>query len=144
MLNPLLPDNYEHVKHPKHYNNHPSKIECIDVIEHLSFNLGTAFKYVMRRDGKNSAKQDLQKALVYLERKRTIEPVKEHFILVFNYITKIIEYETVEEAKKFYAAVLSYIVAATDNDHDKPTNLQLNMRYLFIKYAVVDLIKKYP
>ena len=32
------------VDHPKHYNMHPSGIECIDVIRPMSFNIGTAIK----------------------------------------------------------------------------------------------------
>ena len=35
-------EQYEAVNHPAHYNAHPAGIECIDVIEYLPFNLGTA------------------------------------------------------------------------------------------------------
>ncbi len=65
---------YEHVNHPKHYNDHPSGIECIDVIEHMPFNIGTAMKYLWRaglKPGQDSD-QDLKKALWYIERQRTI------------------------------------------------------------------------
>lgn len=34
------------VNHPPHYNQNPSGIECIDVIEHLPFNVGSAIKYL--------------------------------------------------------------------------------------------------
>ena len=30
------------VNHPKHYNGHPSGVECITVVEHLTFNVGNA------------------------------------------------------------------------------------------------------
>lgn len=36
------------VNHPKHYTSHPSKIECIQVTEHLNFCIGNAIKYLWR------------------------------------------------------------------------------------------------
>ena len=27
------------VNHPAHYNSHSSGVECIDIVEHLTFNL---------------------------------------------------------------------------------------------------------
>jgi len=58
----------EMVNHPAHYNAHPSGIECIDVVEHMSFNLGNAIKYVWRADEKGAALDDLRKAAWYIER----------------------------------------------------------------------------
>lgn len=58
----------EKVNHPKHYNLHPSGVECIDVVEHMTFNLGNAVKYIWRADHKDDAIQDLQKAAWYIER----------------------------------------------------------------------------
>lgn len=56
------------VNHPKHYNSHPSGIECIQVTEHMGFNLGNAVKYIWRADLKNDALEDLKKAVWYLQR----------------------------------------------------------------------------
>lgn len=56
------------VNHPPHYNGHPSGVECIDVVEHMGFNLGNAIKYVWRCDGKGDAIKDLKKARWYIER----------------------------------------------------------------------------
>lgn len=56
------------VNHPSHYNSHPAGIECIDVVEHLPFNIGNAIKYLWRADYKNATKQDLKKAIWYIER----------------------------------------------------------------------------
>lgn len=53
------------VNHPKHYTNHPSGIECIEVTRHMGFNLGNAMKYIWRADLKNGL-EDLQKAIWYL------------------------------------------------------------------------------
>jgi hypothetical protein len=57
------------VNHPKHYNDHPSGVECITVVEHMSFNLGNAIKYIWRAGLKNAdAETDLRKALWCIER----------------------------------------------------------------------------
>ncbi len=56
------------VNHPGHYNQHPSGIECIDVVEHMSFNVGNAVKYLWRADYKDSSDQDLAKAKWYIQR----------------------------------------------------------------------------
>tara|TARA_R100000234_G_scaffold22080_2_gene12427 strand:+ start:24898 stop:25446 length:549 start_codon:yes stop_codon:yes gene_type:complete len=58
----------EMVNHPKHYN--PGKIEVIDAIEdwRLDFNEGNVIKYIVRAKRKNNRKQDLQKALWYIQR----------------------------------------------------------------------------
>lgn len=58
----------EAINHPTHYNNHPSGIECIDVVEHMGFNLGNVVKYAWRCDEKHDAIEDLEKAAVYLDR----------------------------------------------------------------------------
>jgi len=56
------------VHHPRHYNKHPSGVECITVVEHMNFNLGNAVKYIWRADEKGGAIQDLEKALWYIQR----------------------------------------------------------------------------
>ena len=56
------------VNNPKHYTNHPSGIECIEITEHMGFCLGNAIKYIWRADLKNDAIEDLRKAKWYVER----------------------------------------------------------------------------
>lgn len=56
------------VNHPPHYNEHPTGIECIDVTEWMSFNLGNAVKYIWRADLKGNADQDIEKAIWFLKR----------------------------------------------------------------------------
>jgi len=60
----------ENVNHPKHYNAHPSGVECIVVVEHMTFNVGNAIKYLWRAGLKGSAPlvEDLKKARWYLDR----------------------------------------------------------------------------
>lgn len=67
------------VEHPSHYNSHPSGVECIDVVQHMNFNLGNAVKYIWRCDEKGNPIQDLEKAIFYLKqeikrRKATMPP----------------------------------------------------------------------
>lgn len=58
------------VNHPKHYTQHPSGVECIQVTEHMTFNIGNTIKYCWRAGLKDSAPsvQDLKKARWYLDR----------------------------------------------------------------------------
>ena len=55
--------NTDPVNHPKHYTNHPSGIECIDIAEHMNFCRGNAIKYIWRAGEKGDAVEDLKKAL---------------------------------------------------------------------------------
>jgi hypothetical protein len=59
----------EAVNHPKHYGGKDNPLEVINIINHykLNFELGNLIKYVLRADNKGNRKQDLQKALWYLE-----------------------------------------------------------------------------
>jgi len=54
----------------EHYKK--TSIEAIDVIEDwdLNFNLGNVLKYIARLKTKGQGKQDLEKALWYLEREK--------------------------------------------------------------------------
>lgn len=56
------------VNHPQHYTSHPSGVECIQVTEHMGFNLGNAVKYIWRADLKGDAIEDLKKSLWYVQR----------------------------------------------------------------------------
>lgn len=53
---------------PDHYTSHPSGIECIEITEHMGFNLGNAIKYIWRCDLKGEEIDDLRKARWYLDR----------------------------------------------------------------------------
>lgn len=67
MVNTLEQPTVDMVKHPPHYNRHPSGIQCIEITEHMGFCLGNAIKYIWRADLKNG-EEDLEKAIWYLER----------------------------------------------------------------------------
>lgn len=59
----------EAVNHPKHYGGEDNPMEVIKIINHydLNFELGNVLKYLIRADKKGNRKQDLQKALWYLQ-----------------------------------------------------------------------------
>ena len=67
-------DTDDMVNHPPHYQNHPSGIECIEITELLPANLANAFKYVFRAGNKTNTKEDLEKAIWYLDRFDTMSP----------------------------------------------------------------------
>lgn len=56
------------VNHPKHYTDHPTGVECIDIVEHMTFNRGAAIKYIWRAGKKHDAIEDLKKAKWFVER----------------------------------------------------------------------------
>jgi len=56
------------VDHPKHYTSHPSGVECIEITEHMNFNLGNAMKYIWRAGLKGKQLTDLRKAAFYINR----------------------------------------------------------------------------
>lgn len=68
---------YKNVNNPRHYNSHPSGIECIQITEHMGFCLGNAVKYIWRADLKGDAIEDLEKALWYIEREIKLRKDKE-------------------------------------------------------------------
>ena len=67
----------DNVNHPKHYlskdifvkcdHGFDKHIECIDITRNFNFNLGNAIKYIWRCDHKGNRKEDLQKAIWYLQ-----------------------------------------------------------------------------
>lgn len=63
--------NDDPVNHPAHYTRHPSGIECIDIAERLSFNIGNAVKYLFRRCHKGNFEEDTRKSLWYLRREES-------------------------------------------------------------------------
>ena len=56
------------INHPPHYTAHPSGVECIQITEHMGFNVGNAVKYLWRADLKGNQLADLEKAAWYIQR----------------------------------------------------------------------------
>lgn len=57
------------VEHPRRYTDGP--VECIMLAERYGFNIGNAIKYVYRHKSERHPRQDLDKALWYLNRARS-------------------------------------------------------------------------
>ncbi len=66
----------EAIDHPAHYNANPSGVEAIDVIEHMTFNIGNAVKYLWRAGFKKNRIEDLKKAQWYVNREIAKEQKK--------------------------------------------------------------------
>lgn len=58
---------FDSINRPKHYTDHPSGIECIQITEHMNFCLGNVVKYIWRASLKNGL-EDLKKAQWYINR----------------------------------------------------------------------------
>jgi hypothetical protein len=62
----------ERVNHPAHYGGEDNPYEVIKIIEAMGwghdFCLGNAVKYILRAGKKDDARQDLEKALWYIQR----------------------------------------------------------------------------
>jgi hypothetical protein len=67
-MKPMRDSNRDNVNHPPHYNAHPSGVECIQIVEHMSFCVGNAIKYLWRADEKGAPIEDLKKARWYIDR----------------------------------------------------------------------------
>lgn len=65
---------HNNVNHPKHYNSHPSGIECIEITRHYTFDIGNAIKYLWRAglkkeqglSDKEKEIEDCKKAIWYI------------------------------------------------------------------------------
>lgn len=66
----------DQINSPRHYNSHPSGVECIDVVEHMPFNVGNAVKYLWRAGLKGDAVEDLRKAAWYVARELKLRGAK--------------------------------------------------------------------
>ena len=59
---------HDAVNHPQHYRANKSGIETIEITEKMDFCVGNAVKYISRAGHKGDMKEDLQKAVWYLDR----------------------------------------------------------------------------
>ena len=64
------------VNSPPHYKAHASGVECIQITEHMGFNLGNAVKYIWRADEKGKTIEDLEKARWYIVREIALRLAK--------------------------------------------------------------------
>jgi hypothetical protein len=58
----------DNVNHPRHYaNGYTTEVECIMFTRNMGFDAGNAFKYVWRAGKKDAMRQELEKALWYID-----------------------------------------------------------------------------
>lgn len=114
----------EQVNHPKHYNSHPSGIECIDIVRHHNFNVGNVIKYLWRQGLKegNSDLQELKKASWYLNDEinrvfKTVETKKDKDNNLLTVPNVIKNYLTESKAK--YISDTLFNVGITEDNSDK-------------------------
>lgn len=71
----------DYINQPDHYTGHPSGVECIQITEHMNFNLGNVVKYLWRVGKKGPPLDDLKKARWYLDREiKRRSPMKLYLI----------------------------------------------------------------
>lgn len=58
---------FDEIQKAKHYNSHPSRVECKEIAKHLGFYLGNSTKYLWRMHEKHDdLLPDLKKAAFYV------------------------------------------------------------------------------
>jgi len=98
------------VHYPRHYTAHSSGVECVDIAEHLSFNLGNALKYVWRCEHKGRKEEDLKKALWYVRREKRLVSLTESpqiDPMIALYVQKTLDAEESESTLGKFLQVLS-------------------------------------
>jgi hypothetical protein len=61
------PQEIDFINCPPHYTSHPTRVECIEIVEHFPYNIGAAIKYLWRSAMKGQV-EDLQKAAWHIRR----------------------------------------------------------------------------
>lgn len=103
----------EGIDHPRHYNTHPSGVECIEIKRYLPSNLADAFKYVFRRDEKGDAIKNLNKAVWYLRDEITHLNTEARYRLPHKIMTllgRVVQHEPEPKAADFYEALMNCLV----------------------------------
>lgn len=115
-------DPNENVNHPRRYNAHLSKIECIELIEHLPTNFGNAVKYVWRCGLKTTETplRDLKSARWYVLRelqRRQIYELENEERLKTDVVWRALAHRVVYvESEGEGGALGDFLVALLDDD----------------------------
>lgn len=100
------------VNAPDHYRGHASGVECIDITEHMPFTIGSAFKYVYRRNDKWNTLEDLRKSAWYLRRHIAsgLDDVWTggwNAVHASSQLLKVITHEPAGDVRIFYSSILA-------------------------------------
>lgn len=108
-------EEFDNVYHPSHYVSHPSGVETINITREFEFALGNAWKYLMRFRYKGKPKEDLEKAVWYMNdymnhrdlyAEFTIKLGNEKTENLINNARKVIAAEKIPEVKHAMRAIL--------------------------------------
>lgn len=122
---------------PDYYKSEDGKLEAFDVIDafSLNFNLGNAFKYIVRAGKKYNKVNDLRKAVTYLNRE--IEKAeKEAPFEAF----KNLPVDDREEEKKFY---LRHRYLRAKDGSEQYLYISFGSGMPFLQKHIVTKLKKY-
>ena len=108
-------EEFDNVNHPSHYVSHPSGVETINITREFEFALGNAWKYLMRFRYKGKPKEDLEKAVWYMNDYMSHRDLYAEFTVkhdlckteeLINNARKVIAAEKVPEVKHAMRAIL--------------------------------------
>lgn len=108
-------EEFDNVNHPSHYVSHPSGVETINITREFEFALGNAWKYLMRFRYKGKPKEDLEKAVWYMNDYMCHRDLYANFTVklgnektenLINNARKVIAAEKVPEVKHAMRAIL--------------------------------------
>lgn len=108
-------EEFDNVNHPSHYVSHPSGVETINITREFEFALGNAWKYLMRFRYKGKPKEDLEKAVWYMNdymnhrdlyAKFSVKLGNETTENLINNARKVIAAEKIPEVKHAMRAIL--------------------------------------
>lgn len=108
-------EEFDNVNHPSHYVSHPSGIETINITREFEFALGNAWKYLMRFRYKGKPKEDLEKAVWYMNDYMNHRDLYAKFTVkhdlckteeLINNARKVIAAEKIPEVKHAMRAIL--------------------------------------
>lgn len=108
-------EEFDNVNHPSHYVSHPSGVETINITREFEFALGNAWKYLMRFRYKGKPKEDLEKAVWYMNdymnhrdlyAEFTVKLGNEKTENLINNARKVIAAEEIPEVKHAMSAIL--------------------------------------
>lgn len=108
-------EEFDNVNHPSHYVSHPSGVETINITREFEFALGNAWKYLMRFRYKGKPKEDLEKAVWYMNDYMCHRDLYAEFSVkhdlckteeLINNARKVIAAEKIPEVKHAMRAIL--------------------------------------
>lgn len=108
-------EEFDNVNHPSHYVSHPSGVETINITREFEFTLGNAWKYLMRFRYKGKPKEDLEKAVWYMNDYMNHRDLYAKFSVklgiettenLINNARKVIAAEKIPEVKHAMRAIL--------------------------------------